>query len=149
MKVSERIDAFLAQKAIAVVGVSRKRGHFGNAACRVLREKSYRIYPVHRSAAMIDGMTCYPSLAALPEPVGGVLVVVPPWEAIDVIHAAAAAKIPRVWLQQGANSMEALNVCDRLGLEAIDGECILMFANPSGIHFAHHFVKGVFHALPA
>src|SRR5689334_12262821 len=104
MKPSDSIKAFLAQKSVAVVGVSRQHGHFGNLACRVLREKGYRVFPIHRTAAQIDGMACYPSLAQLTERVGGVLIVVPPREAIGVIRDAAAAGISRVWLQQGASS---------------------------------------------
>jgi predicted CoA-binding protein len=55
----------------------------------------------------------------------------------------------RVWLQQGAQSIEALNVCDRLGVEVVAGECILMFAKPTGIHRAHRFVCDILHRLPA
>lgn len=149
MKTSETIHTFLAQPAIAVVGVSRERHHFGNAACKTLREKGYRVYPIHRRAAEIDGMKCYSRLADLPEPVGGVLIVVPPWEAIDVIRDAAAAGITRVWLQQGAQSLEALDVCKQLGVDVVGGECILMFAHPTGVHKAHQIVRRVFHSLPA
>jgi predicted CoA-binding protein len=149
MKPSETIQAFLAQKAIAVVGASRSHRHFGNAACRALVEKGYRIYPVHPWAAEIDGMKCYRRFADLPEPVGGVLIVVPPVEAARVIRDAAAAGITRVWLQQGASSAQALNACKELGVDVVDGECILMFADPKGIHKAHRFVRQVFHWLPA
>src|SRR4051812_28232285 len=119
MNRSAAIEAFLAQPAIAIVGVSRSGRKFGNSACRVLREKGYRVYPIHRSATRIAGVTCYPRLADLPEPVGGVLVVVPPHDAIDVIHEAARNGIRRVWLQQGAESLEALNVCDQLGIDVV------------------------------
>jgi predicted CoA-binding protein len=149
MKISETIDAFLAQPAIAVVGVSRSARHFGNSACRVLRDKGYRVYPVHRCAAQIDGMKCYARLADLPERVGGVLIVVPPRDAIDVIYDAAAAGITRVWLQQGAESQEGLKVCEQLGVDVVSGECILMFARPTGIHRAHRFVRHMMHGLTA
>jgi predicted CoA-binding protein len=146
---SETIQAFLAEPALAIVGVSRLGRKFGNYACRVLKEKGYRVYPIHRRAPRIDGMTCYASLAHLPEPVGGVVIVVPPWDAIDVIYEAAANGITRVWLQQGAQSLEALNVCDKLGVDAVSGECILMFAQPKGIHKVHQVVRSVFGTLPA
>lgn len=67
---------FLAQKRLAVVGVSRTRG-FSNAAFRELGKKGYQVYPVNRHAA-VEGTTCYRSLDELPQPVGGVLAVVPP-----------------------------------------------------------------------
>ena len=149
MKTSDVINTFLAHPAIAVVGVSRGGKKFGNRACRVLREKGYRVYPVHPRAATIDGMTCSARLADLPEPVGGVLVVVPPRAAVDVIREAAAAGIHRVWLQQGAESPEALRVCEELKMDVVAGECILMFAQPEGIHRVHQFVRETFVGLPA
>jgi predicted CoA-binding protein len=149
MKTSEIIQTFLDQPAIAVVGASREKHHFGNAACRTLRDKGYRVYPIHRRASEIDGTKCYARFEDLPERVGGVLIVVPPWEAIDVIRNAAAAGITRVWLQQGAQSPEALKVCAQLGVEVVDGECILMFAHPTGVHKMHQVVRRVFQSLPA
>ena len=149
MKTSEAIKGFLAQPAIAVVGVSRSGRKFGNAACRALREKGYRVYQMHRRAAQIDGQPCYARFADLPEKVGAVLVVVRPCEAIDVIHDAAQAGIRRVWLQQGAESLEALDACERLGIDVVSGECILMFAHPTGIHKVHQVVRRVLGTLPA
>ena len=149
MKTSEAIETFLAQPALAIVGVSRSGRKFGNAACRALREKGYRVYPIHPSAARIDGVTCYGRFTDLPEPVGGVLIVVPPRDAIDVIHEAADAGIRRVWLQQGAESLEALDECERLGIDVVSGECILMFAHPTGIHKAHRILRRMFVSLPA
>ena len=134
---------------VAIVGVSRTGRKFGNSACRVLREKGYRVYPIHRTAARIDGVTCFSRLADLPEPVGGILIVVPPLDAVPVIREAAAAGIRRVWLQQGAESPEALRVCEQFGMDGVSGECVLMFAHPAGIHRAHQIVRRMCGALPA
>ena len=148
MTTLQAIDAFLANPAIAVVGVSRSEHKFGNTACRVLREKGYTVYPVHRRAATIDGFPCYHRLAELPAKVNAVLIVVPPWEAIDVIGEAAAAGIHYVWLQQGAESVEAVNLAARLNLTLISGECVLMYAKPTGVHRAHRFVRRLTGTMP-
>ena len=55
---------------------------------------------------------------------------------------AAAAGIHHVWLQQG-ESPEALAVGRELGLDVVAGECVLMFARPTGIHHLHQFVRRV------
>jgi len=143
------IQRFLAQPAIAVVGVSRSGRKFGNAACRTLREKGYRVYQIHPTAANINGVPCYARLADLPEHVDSVLVVVPPWEALDVIGDAAAAGAKHVWLQQGAESAPAHELAASLGLELVAGECILMFANPTGIHKMHRVVRQIVSGVPA
>ena len=143
------IDAFLAHPAIAIVGVSRSGKKFGNIARRTLRDKGYRVYPIHPSAPVIDGDRCYARFADLPERVAAALIVVPPDRARRVVEDAAAAGIRHVWLQQGAESVEAEIAGDKLGLNVICGECILMFADPKGIHKAHRWVRRVLRTLPA
>jgi predicted CoA-binding protein len=143
------IEAFLEQPAIAVVGASRARTKFGNIACRELRAKGYRVYPVHPSGTEIDGVRSYPNLGALPEPVQSVLVVVPPAQALGVVRAAAAAGIRHVWLQQGAESPAVVDACRQLGLDVVSGECVLMFAEPKGVHKLHQWINRITHRLPA
>ena len=143
------IDGFLAQRTLALVGVSRSGKKFGNAVLKELSGKGYRILPVHPEADDIGGVHCWPSLDALPEEVGGVVVVVPPDEAEKVVVAAADAGIPRVWLQQGSGSPEVARRAEERRLEVVDGECILMFAEPTAFfHRAHRWVRGAFGRLP-
>ncbi len=145
---AERIHAFIAQPAMAIVGMSRSGKKFGNAAFRELRAKGYRLYPIHRSAPAIDGVPCYRSLREIPEPVDAVLVVVPPDAARQVVREAAAAGMHHVWLQQGAESPEVLALCRDLDLEVVAGECILLFAKPTGVHRAHRWMRRVWGTLP-
>jgi uncharacterized protein len=142
------VDAFLRQPAIAVVGVSRTRQKFGNIACRELRAKGYRLHLVHPSGVPIDGAPSYASLSRLPERVNAVLVVVPPAQALEVVREAAAIGIRHVWLQQGAESPSVLDACRELGLDVVSGECILMFAKPTGVHKAHYWITRVLRRLP-
>ena len=141
---------FIGQRTLAVVGVSRGGKKFGNFAYRELRAKGYRLFPIHPNAATVEGDPTYPELAALPEPVGGVLIMVPPAQAERVVRDAAAAGITRVWLQQGAESQAALDACDAAGITAVSGECILMFAEPAAwFHRAHRLGRRMFTGLPA
>ena len=143
------VDDFVSQRKLAVVGVSRHKAKFGNMAFKELRGKGYKLFPVHPHAETIEGERCYPSLAALPEPVGGVLVVVPPAQAEQVVRDAAAAGIRRVWLQQGAESATAIRFCEENGISAVHGECILMFAEPAAFyHRAHRWVWKLLGKLP-
>ena len=143
------VDDFVSQRKLAVVGVSRKKMKFGNMAFKELRGKGYQLFPVHPHAETIEGERCYPSLAALPEPVDGILVVVPPAQAEQVVRDAAAAGIRRVWLQQGAESAAAIRFCEENGISAVHGECILMFAEPAAwFHRAHRWVWKLLGKLP-
>jgi predicted CoA-binding protein len=143
------IDDFLSQRTLAVVGVSRSGKKFGNAASRELRTKGYRVVPVHPEAESIGGERCYPNLNELPEPVGGVLVVVPPAQTEQVVREADQAGIRRVWLQQGAESAAAIRYCLDQGISVVHGECILMFAAPTGGHKLHHWLWKLLGKLPS
>jgi len=142
MTTKREIDEFLAQKTLAIAGVSRTGKKFGNAILRDLTKLGYRLLPVHPEAAEVDGHRAYPSFTALPEPVGGVIIVVPPAQAESVVKAAADHGIRRVWLQQGAGSPAAIKFCEEKGISVVHGECVLMYLKPSTswIHGAHRWV---------
>ena len=142
------VNAFIREPALALVGVSRSGKKFGNLALRELRSKGYRVYPIHRDAREIDGVTCYRHFSDLPEHVDAVLVVVPPAEAAAVVKDAAAAGIHHVWLQQGAGSPAVLHACADLGLDAVAGECILMFTQPASYHRVHRWLWKALGRLP-
>jgi predicted CoA-binding protein len=74
----ERIDAFLAEKELAVAGVSRGGNKFGNTIYRELRQRGYTVHPINPHAAEVEGTRCYASVAELPQGTGGVIAVVPP-----------------------------------------------------------------------
>jgi len=143
------VEAFIAQPALAIVGMSRSGGKFGNYAYKTLTAKGYRVYPIHPAAETIDGHRCYHRFADVPEHVDAVLIVVPPAQAEQVVRDAAAAGIHHVWLQQGSESARVVEACLDAGVDPVCGECILMFARPSGFHKAHHWARKLAGKLPA
>ncbi len=143
------IDDFLKQRKLAIVGVSSKKRKFGNIAYKELEQKGYEVFLVHPNAESINGDQCWSSLTELPEPVGGLLVIVPPAETERVVREAASAGISRVWMQQGAQSEEAIRFCEDNGISVVHGECILMFAEPVGfLHRLHRWIWGILGKLP-
>src|SRR4030067_3795611 len=98
------IDEFISQPSLAIVGVSRQGNKFGNSAFKELRTKGYALTLVHPSGEVIEGQQTYPSLADLPQQVGGVLVSVPPTQAEKVGREAHEAGSKHVWLQQGGGA---------------------------------------------
>ena len=142
------IEAFLAQPALAIVGVSRSGEKFGNVILRELRSKGRHVYPLHPAATMIEGVVCYLHVADMPEPVTGMIINVSPADAVTALRDAAAAGIRHVWLQQGSESPYVANLCIELGLDAVVGECILMHAEPTGIHRMHRLLEGALGRLP-
>lgn len=148
MTTKANIDDFLAQKTLAVVGVSRNSKKYGNAAFKTLKSKGYKLIPVSRTIDTIKGEKCYHTLAELPVPVDGVLIVTHPKDTEILVKDAVKAGIKRVWMQRGAESTVAIEYCEKHGIKAVYKQCILMFAQPTGVHGVHHWVKGVFGTLP-
>ena len=149
MSSKQAVNEFISQKKLALVGASRQGRKFGNMAFKELKAKGYQVALVHPHADTIEGERCWPTLAALPEPVEGVLITVPPAQTAQVVRDAAAAGIKRVWMQQGAESPEAIRFCQENGINAVHGECILMFAEPAAwFHRAHRWVWKLLGKLP-
>jgi hypothetical protein len=142
------IDEFLAHKTLAIAGVKRDGKGFGNAVLKDLTGKGYEVLPVHPNAEQVAGIPCSPSLAELPMQVGGVVLVVPPEQTEKLVRQAKEAGIQRVWMQQGAESPQAIAYCADNGIDAVHGECIMMFAQPRGIHRFHRWLWGVLGKLP-
>ncbi len=124
------IEEFLAQGTVALAGVSRSGGGYGNQVLRDLTRKGYRVLPVHPEVAELGGVPAYGSLAELPEPVGGLILVVPPDESEKLVREAAAAGIRRVWMQPGAESQAAIELGRRLGITVIHHECVMVRSVP-------------------
>lgn len=145
------IDEFLSQRSLALVGVSRDgTTGFGNAVRKELLEKGYQLFIVHPEADQIADQPCAHTLAEVAPRVGGVVLVTPPQQTLKLVEEAAACGVRRIWMQQGAESPEALELARQKGLSVVSGECILMFAEPTAwFHRAHRWARATFGHLPA
>jgi len=143
------VDDFLAQKKIAVIGVSRKKTKFGNAIYKELKQKDYDVFAVNPNMQSFEGDICYPDLLSLPEKVDAIIINVPPNQTEKVVKEAKEAGIKKVWLQQGSQSEATEQYCKENGIDCVSNECIFMFTQPSAfIHQAHRWILGVVGKLP-
>src|SRR5665647_2919459 len=88
------IDKFMplfAPRTVAVVGASTKGTALPNVFIRRIREFGFagEIYPIHPTAAIIDGIPAYPSLAATPQPVDYAYIAVSAAQIPDMLKVAA------------------------------------------------------------
>src|SRR6188474_475552 len=72
----QAVREFLAQRRLAVVGVSDAKGSFAKTVYRELRTHGYDIVPVNPSASSVDGDRCFPDLASVPGDIDGAIVMV-------------------------------------------------------------------------
>jgi predicted CoA-binding protein len=131
------VARFLAGQRLAVAGVSRQPQQAANAIFRKLTAAGHTVYPLNPQAAQVEGATCYPDIAALPERVDGIVVATHPDVAQDIVRQAADRGVPRVWFHrsfgQGSVSDAAVRLCGDRGIECIVGGCPLMFVEPVDI----------------
>jgi predicted CoA-binding protein len=127
----EAADEFLAQRRIAVAGVSRDEKMPANLIYRRLRDNGYEVFAVNPNAEEVEGDRCYPDVAAVPGGVDGVVVATPPDASVRVVEQCADAGVPRVWLHRGigpGSLTDAAVASGREhGLEVIPGGCPNMF----------------------
>ena len=149
MVARQAIDSFLAERTLAVVGVSRSGAKFGNTIYTELKNRGYTVYPVNPNTERLGQETCYPDLQSLPVGVGGVVVVVEPAQTEQVVRQAKEAGINKIWMQQGAQSDAAIEFCEQNGIEVVSKRCIMMFVEPvESIHKFHRFLAKVFGTYP-
>jgi predicted CoA-binding protein len=119
----EDIDAVLAMKTWAVVGLGNnpERAAFGVA--KLLQYKGHRIIPVYPRAEIVHGEVGYKTLAEIPTPVDVVDCFVNSKLVGKVVDEAIAIGAKAVWLQLDVIDDEAVTRAKDAGLIAIMDRC--------------------------
>lgn len=129
---------FLAQKRIAVAGVSRSREEAANLIYRKLRETGHDVFAINPNADTVEGELCYPDLKSIPEKVDGVVMVTRPEVTEKLVAECVELDIPRVWMHRSLGnsvSEKAVQMCRQHGITVIPGGCPMMFCQP--VDFGH------------
>ena len=136
--------AFLANKRVAVTGVSRQpRDHGSNAVYRRLRERGYQVFAVNPNAHQVEGDPSYHDLGSIPGGVDAVVIATRPEIAIDTMRQCADLGIKHVWMHRGPGagsvSAAATDYGRQHGITVIDGGCPLMFEPTAD--FGHKVIR--------
>ena len=128
----EAATAFLANKRIAVTGVSRHpKEHGSNAVYKRLRARGYEVFAVNPNADEVEGDACYHALKTIPGGVDAVVIATAPDKAEATMRECAELGIKQVWMHrlygQGSVSDEATTYGRAQGITVIDGGCPCMF----------------------
>lgn len=107
------------RNTIAIIGASPDRSKFGNKAVRAFREKGWDVFPVHPTAATIEGLKAYRSVADLPERPRLVSLYVPSAVGLRVLKEIAGKGCDELWVNPGAESEALVEEAERLGLNVI------------------------------
>lgn len=139
------VTDFLAQKRIAVAGVSRNGDAAANAIYKKLRDAGYQVFPVNPNASEVEGDPCYANVSAIPEGVDGVVIATTPQVTAQIVRECAEAGVLRVWMHrsfgEGSVSSEAVDFCREQNMTVIPGGCPMMFCEP--VDFGHKCIRWV------
>lgn len=143
----EAACAFLANKRIAVTGVSRKpQGHGANKVYKRLRDRGYEVFAVNPNADAVEGAQSYHELKSIPGGVDAVVIATASGKAEATMRECAQLGIRHVWMHrsygQGSVSDTATAYGREHGITVIDGGCPLMFDPTADL--GHKIMRFVF-----
>ncbi len=92
------LDSFFAPSGIAIIGASRDVEKIPGRLLSMLRKNNYpgQLYPINPNYADIGGLKCYPSIAAIGQPVDLAIVVIPAKAVLGALEECAAAGVKNV-----------------------------------------------------
>ena len=142
----EAVDQFLAQKRIAVMGVSRDSRQPANSIYNKLKNGGYEVFPVNPNADEVEGVPCYHDIASIPDGVNAVFIATHPQVTKNVVEECVNLGIKHIWMHRsiGEGSVDegAVVYGRENGITVIDGGCPMMFVPP--VDFGHKCMKWFF-----
>jgi predicted CoA-binding protein len=132
MKIKDAATEFLANKRVAVTGVSRTPGsHGSNVVYGRLKERGYDVFAVNPNTDEVEGDRAYHDLRSIPGGVEAVVIATSPAHAEETMHECAELGIKHVWMHRGPGagsvSKTAAEYGREHGISVIDGGCPCMF----------------------
>lgn len=136
------VEDFLAQKNIAVVGVSDQRETGCNLAYRRFKQAGYDVSAVNPRITTFEGDPCYPDLKSIPESPQAVFILTNPKVSEEIVQQCVDLGVKHVWMHcmmgtkpglaasMTSVSPEAVRMCREHGITVIPGSCPNQFLNP-------------------
>jgi len=155
-EIDSRVKDFLAQKKIAVVGVSDRRETGCNASYKRFKSAGYRVFAVNPRIQTFDGDPCYPDLKSVPEKPDAVFVLASPKVTEQIVGECVELGVSHVWMHcmmgtkagltasMTSVSPEAVRLCIDNGIQVIPGSCPNQFLNPD---VGHDVMRRLWRAL--
>ncbi|HEY5659984.1 MAG TPA: CoA-binding protein [Gaiellaceae bacterium] len=128
----EAAAEFLAQRRVAVTGVSRTPANHGsNVVYKRFRERGYDVFAVNPNAEVVEGDRAYHDLSSIPGGVDAVVIGTRPELADATMRECAELGIAHVWMHRGPGGGSVSETASAYGREhgitVLDGGCPCMF----------------------
>ena len=146
------IQDFLAQKRIAIVGVSRDPKDFSASLFQEFVKRGYDVVPVNPNAPEVLGKRSFSRVQQIQPPVDAVLLMTSHEVSEAVVADCSQAGVQRIWMYRataaGAVSPKAVDFCREHGIRVVPGECPFMFLPGNGFHAIHGFIRRIVGSYP-
>jgi predicted CoA-binding protein len=151
-KLDNMVQDFLAQKKIAVVGVSDKRDTGCNMTYQKFKENGYQVFGVNPRISTYNGDVCYADLKSIPEKPDAVFILASPKVTDQIVQQCVDLGVKYVWMHcmmgtkpglatgMTSVSQEAVKLCKANGIAVIPGSCPNQFLKPD---FGHGMMRGM------
>ncbi|RPJ21695.1 MAG: CoA-binding protein, partial [Chloroflexi bacterium] len=151
-KLDNLVQSFLAQKKIAVVGVSDKRETGCNDAYKKFKANGYQVYAVNPRISTYDGQPCYTDLRSIPEKMDAVFILASPKVTEQIVQQCVDLGVKHVWMHcmmgtkpglaagMTSVSQSAVEMCKANGITVIPGACPNQFLKPD---VGHAMMRGM------
>jgi predicted CoA-binding protein len=149
-KLETLVQDFLAQKKIAVIGVSDKRDTGCNMAYKKFQENGYQVFAVNPRISTYEGATCYPDLKSIPQKPDAVFILTSPKVTEQIVQQCVDLGIKHIWMHcmmgtkpglaasMTSVSQSAVDLCKANGITVIPGSCPNQFLKPD---FGHSLMR--------
>jgi len=143
----EAASAFLANRRIAVTGVSRKaKEHGSNTVYKRLRDRGYEVFAVNPNTDEVEGDRSYHDLKSIPGGVDGVVIATAADKAEGTMRECDELGIKQVWMHRGPGPGSVSDTATAYGrahgITVIDGGCPLMFEPTAD--FGHKVMRVIY-----
>ncbi|MHB8156227.1 MAG: acetate--CoA ligase alpha subunit [Desulfocucumaceae bacterium] len=132
------LNNFFNPKSVAVVGASKTPGKIGNAIVKNLKDSGYPrdIYPINPREEEIEGLKCYPDIAAIGKNIDLAVISVPAAGAVTVAEQCGRAGVKNMVVvsagfkevgKEGlALEKNMIQVCRQYGIRMLGPNCVGM-----------------------
>lgn len=141
----EAIKKFTDKKEYALIGISRDEKKFSRHVYKELSAKGVKMYPVNPRMDDLNGNKVYKSISELPKEVTHALVLTPKAQTAAVLEEGINHGITNFWIQQGAETTEAIEIARKNNVDFVYKACIMMYSEPvQSIHKFHKVLAKLF-----
>jgi predicted CoA-binding protein len=124
-EIREALEILKKARTLAVVGATPHQEKYGYKILEALQAAGYQVLPINPKYDAIAGVTCFPSLQALPLKPEIVVTVVPPEVTARIVDECSQLGLPVIWMQPGSWSEEIVARARDYGLKVVHDLCLL------------------------